>query len=33
MNIAILGAGAMGSLYASYLAPYHSVTLLDSYAP
>ena len=33
MNIAILGAGAMGSLYASYLAPYHSVTLLDSFAP
>ncbi len=33
MKIAILGAGAMGSLYASYLAPIHEVTLLDSYQP
>ncbi|MFR3727203.1 ketopantoate reductase family protein [Lacrimispora sp.] len=33
MKIAILGAGAMGSLYASYLAPFHHVTLLDSYKP
>lgn len=33
MKIAILGAGAMGSLYASYLAPIHDVTLLDSYKP
>ncbi|MDW2798944.1 2-dehydropantoate 2-reductase [Clostridium boliviensis] len=33
MNIAILGAGAMGSLYASYLVPFHSVTLIDSFTP
>lgn len=33
MKIAILGAGAMGSLYAAYLAPIHHVTLLDSYKP
>lgn len=31
MKIAILGAGAMGSLYASYLVSQHEVTLIDSY--
>lgn len=31
MKIAILGAGAMGSLYATYLSKIHDVTLLDSY--
>lgn len=33
MKIAILGAGAMGSLYASYLVTRHDVTLIDSYKP
>lgn len=33
MKIAILGAGAMGSLYASYLVDLHNVTLIDSYKP
>lgn len=33
MKIAILGAGAMGSLYASYLVHNHDVTLIDSYKP
>lgn len=33
MKIAILGAGAMGSLYASYLAGRYDVTLVDSYRP
>lgn len=33
MKIAILGAGAMGSLYASYLSSKHTVTLVDSYKP
>lgn len=33
MKIAILGAGAMGSLYATYLSSIHEVTLLDSYKP
>ena len=33
MDIAILGAGAMGSLYASFLIPFHTVTLVDSYKP
>lgn len=33
MKIAILGAGAMGSLYATYLSSIHEVTLLDSYNP
>ncbi len=31
MKIAILGAGAMGSLYASYLTTAHQVTLIDSF--
>lgn len=33
MKIAILGAGAMGSLYACYLSSKHTVTLVDSYKP
>lgn len=33
MKVAILGAGAMGSLYASYLVHSHEVTLVDSYQP
>ena len=33
MNIAILGAGAMGCLYASMLVNRHNVTLFDSYEP
>lgn len=33
MKIAILGAGAMGSLYASYLSEINEVTMLDSYGP
>ncbi|MFA9376351.1 MAG: ketopantoate reductase family protein [Lachnotalea sp.] len=33
MKIAILGAGAMGSLYASYLIAAHDVSLIDSYKP
>lgn len=33
MKIAILGAGAMGSLYGTYLSARHEVTLLDSYQP
>lgn len=33
MKIAILGAGAMGSLYAAYLSAQNQVTLLDSYQP
>lgn len=33
MKIAILGAGAMGSLYASYLTGKYDVTLVDSYRP
>lgn len=33
MKIAIIGAGAMGSLYGTYLVSRHEVTLLDSYQP
>ena len=33
MKIAILGAGAMGCLYASFLVHAHEVTLIDSYKP
>ncbi len=33
MKIAVLGAGAMGCLYGSYLSGKHDVTLLDIYAP
>lgn len=33
MKIAVIGAGAMGSLYGMYLASRHEVTLLDSYQP
>lgn len=33
MKIAILGAGAMGSLYATYLTQHHDVVLLDAYGP
>lgn len=33
MKIAVVGAGAMGSLYGMYLASQHEVTLLDSYQP
>lgn len=33
MKIAVIGAGAMGSLYGMYLASGHEVTLLDSYRP
>lgn len=33
MKIAILGAGSMGSLYASFLYKHHDVLLIDSYAP
>lgn len=33
MKIAILGAGAMGCLYASFLVRTHEVTLIDSYKP
>lgn len=33
MKIAIIGAGAMGCLYGSYLCQDHDVTLLDSYQP
>lgn len=33
MKIAILGAGAMGSLYASFLAGKQDVTLVDTYRP
>lgn len=33
MKIAVIGAGAMGSLYGMYLASRHEVTLLDSYRP
>lgn len=33
MKIAVIGAGAMGSLYGMYLAQRHEVTLLDSYRP
>lgn len=33
MKIAILGAGAMGSLYAGFLVEHHDVTLLDSFQP
>lgn len=33
MKIAILGAGAMGCLYASYLCEQHEVALFDSYLP
>ncbi|QNK40307.1 ketopantoate reductase family protein [Caproicibacter fermentans] len=33
MKVAIIGAGAMGSLYGVYLASRHEVTLLDSYRP
>lgn len=33
MKIAVIGAGAMGSLYGTYLASRHEVTLLDSYQP
>lgn len=33
MKIAILGAGAMGCLYASFLKKAHEITLIDSYQP
>lgn len=33
MKIAILGAGAMGCLYASFLVHTHEVTLVDSFSP
>lgn len=33
MNIKIIGAGAMGSLYAAMLGKKHDVTLIDNYAP
>ncbi|MDO4357125.1 MAG: 2-dehydropantoate 2-reductase [Clostridia bacterium] len=33
MKIAVLGAGAMGSLYGTYLSRAHEVTMLDAYQP
>ena len=33
MNIKIIGAGAMGSIYAAMLGKKHDVTLIDNYSP